>query len=264
MWHLAKNQGLELSTKLPTVVEFSTECQTGQHQVSESFTIFVQEQQISKQLMQMFCDDPEIKRQFASVKAYWGIDDSTTMMLVGKGIADITKVKQNVMGALAATRTHGYEAIASYPDYTAYLIAMNEKPELTKQYLLDKTIGLLNYPTSRSGHIAPKQLFSDLGLSFEKMQIVYASSHDELRDLLSTGKVDIISSYWQQEDHNRFSKDYAAQIKRGLAGNTWYLKMHKNNTRLYCAAQKILAEYSVKQPLHYYSKLKLLHPENCQ
>lgn len=103
--------------------------------------------------------------------------------------------------------------------------------------------------------ILPKQVFKDLDINIANLNILYASSHNELRDLLANGKVDIIASFWKENDKDRFSKNYITPLSNNITGTRWYLKMQQNNTDLLCAVQEHLMAMSKDQELHYYQNV---------
>ncbi|MFM9598144.1 hypothetical protein ACKI1O_53795, partial [Streptomyces scabiei] len=75
----------------------------------------------------------------------------------------------------------------------------------------------------------------------------YASSHSELRELLANGQVDIIASFWKNDDQHHFSKNYITPISNNIVGTRWYLKMDHDNTDLLCAIQTRLLDLSKSQ-----------------
>lgn len=263
VWSMGQLHKEDEVVALPPIIDPTTECETSSINNVRSFVIYSGGEQRAKTLNQIVCQNNIVSKQFGKVLSYWGVSDSNTLRMLGNGKADLALVKENIMTALKAEQTHGYKKIAYYPNYQSYLLALNEKPQLTKQYLLDKTIGLLVYPTSRSGHILPKQLITKLGLSLSKMDIVYASSHSELRELLIEGKVDIISSYWKVEDSERFSKNYAVSIADSVSGSAWYLKLAKQNDDLMCAARAFLKDFATQHSSSYYKNLKLVPSSQC-
>ena len=248
---------------LPPVIDPTTECQTLSQSNVRSFVIYSGGETNSRLLNSIVCKNDVVNRQFGTVSSFWGVSDANTISMLGNGKADLALVKENIMSALKAELTHGYRKVAFYPNYQSYLIALTEKPQLTKEYLLDKTIGLVVYPTSRSGHILPKKLLTQLGLSLSKMDIVYASSHGELRELLISGKVDIIASFWKEEDAKQFSKNYAVSIADSVSGTAWYLKLARQNDDLFCAARQFLAEFASQQSSSYYKSLQLVPAAYC-
>jgi len=264
IWQLAVLVGPERPSTIDNFIVQSHECVTDSINQTSYFYIYSSGGTTAKHLNREACDDSVVNKQFGLVKSYWGVTDVNTIQIIGKGIATLALVKENIMDALKAEETHGYKKIAIYPNYQAYFIARTEKPVLEKSYLLDKTIGLINYPTSRSGHIIPKQVLSDLGLSLKRLNIVYASSHSQLRKLLAEGKVDIISSYWQQEDENNFSANYRTAVSSPVSGSSWYLKLSEQNNDLLCASQLILQRFSEKQSRSYYQNLTLVPYQICE
>ena len=174
---------------------------------------------------------------------------------------DLALIKKNVVEAFGADEIYGLTRIAAHPNYSAYFISLREKPVLDKEYLLGKRFGLLDYPSSRSGHIVPKTVMQELGLSANNVDINYYSSHKELRRALLAGEVDIISSYWAVEDNESLSKNYAMPLQETVSGMQWFLKMQTKNTDLFCAMQQVVKDISDSHPRPYYKTLIL--EEGC-
>jgi hypothetical protein len=240
----------------PILIETSIECQTTAKENKNQLIVFTPSKSIAKLLTHRLCNDNVVAKQYGSVVGFWGYRSADSFEFVGKGIADLILAKNNIMAAFRAESTYNYQPVVGFSDYTAFFISSKEKPVIAKQYFLDKRIGLLDYPTSRSGHILPKQTFKDLGINIANLSVTYASSHSELRDLLANGQVDIIASFWKESDAARFSKNYITSMSRNVAGTRWYLKMQQNNTDLLCAVQSHLLKMSRKQILHYYQDVQ--------
>ena len=218
---------------------------------------------MAKKIMQELCHNPLVTKQFGEIVSYWQTEERDVLQLIGKGVVDLLLVKQNFIQAFGYDSTYSYKMIASYSDYDAFLVSSREKPILTKEYLLGKRIGVIDYPTSRSGYIAPMRLLKQLDLATEQVELVYAKSHRQLRKLLKNGQVDIISSFWKQEDEKDFSRNYITPLENQISGSKWYLKMLGQNTDLKCAVQKILIEQATKtERSKYYQNIKIIQPCN--
>ncbi len=248
---------------LAPLISASLECTTNSVGNERTFLIYSAGESNSTLLNTIACTDAIINKQFGTVLSYWGVSDQNSIGLLGNGKADLALVKENIMNALRAEETHGYRKVAYYPDYQTYFIALTEKPILSKEYFVDKKVGLLVYPTSRSGHIVPKKVLTSLGLSLDRMSISYASSHQELREMLVEGKVDIISSFWDDADEQQFSRNNITQISDSVSGTAWYLKMPTENVDLLCATQQFLSKLAEMQLTSYYKDLKLVESVDC-
>ena len=262
-WYAGVFSSAIKSEDLSNLISESLSCQTKSVKNSDVFVVFITDQGMASKLLSSLCSNQTINRQYGEVSIQWSHNEQEIIQYVGKGIADLALVKENVMLAFAVETTYRYQTIAQYQDYSTYLISLKEKPVLTKQYLWGKRLGLLDYPSSRSGHIVPKGLMNDLGISEANMEIVYVNSHEALRDLLAAGKVDIISSFWKDEDEQRFSANYITPIKTKVSGSKWYLKMETRNTDLICEIQNTLLRLSTETQSDYYSQLQLI-PNHCQ
>ena len=71
------------------------------------------------------------------------------------------------------------------------------------------------------------------------------------------GDVDIISSYWAEDDSDRFSRNYATPLQESIGGMQWYLKMQTQNTDLFCAMQSVVHEIAMARPRPYYKNITL-------
>ena len=223
----------------------------------ETFDVYVTDVSIATMAIDRLCSNEVIKRQFGNVSIVVGQNDYDTFRYINHGVVDLALVKSNVVEAFGADDIYGFQNIASHPDYSAYFIALREKPRLTKEYLLGKRIGILDYPSSRSGHIVPKTVLKSLGLSENNVELEYFNSHKELRRALLAGDVDIISTYWGSNDDQILSKNYATALIDNVSGMRWYLKMQTRNTDLLCATQKIIQAISDTHPRSYYQNVEM-------
>lgn len=262
-WFIGAINNEKKIVELPKLISESITCHTHAATNSAKFIVFITDKPMAEGLLTELCNMPAINRQYGSVEIHWSHNEQEISQYVGKGLADLALVKDNVMQAFATQVTHGYKVIAQYQDYAAYLFSLKEKPQLSKQYLWGKRLGLLDYPSSRSGHIIPKGLLIELGMTDDNLQITYVKSHEALRQLLASGEVDIISTFWQEQDQERFSKNYITAIETKVSGSKWYLKMLTDNTDLVCDLQKSLSQLAKDMHSQYYSQL-LLSSSMCQ
>lgn len=226
----------------------------------DSFDIYVTDKTVAVKAIDSFCKNKVIQRQFGNVNVVLGQSDYDTFRYINHGVVDLALVKSNVVEAFGADQIYGYETIASHPDYSAYFIALKEKPVLSKEYLLGKRIGILDYPSSRSGHIVPKTVLKSLGINDDNISLVHFNSHKDLRSALLAGDVDIIASYWGKGDETLLSKNYITALHEGVSGMRWYLKMQTRNTDLRCAAQQVIKALSGSHSRAYYQSVELLQP----
>ena len=237
-------------------------CKTGLDENNDVFLAYITDVRIAYMVNERLCSDATIKRQYNAINVIIGQSDYDTFRYINHGVADLALVKKNIVDAFGADQIYGLTKVAAHPDYSAFFISLREKPQLTKEYILGKRIGLLDYPSSRSGHIVPKTVLHELGLTDSNVDIVYYSSHKELRRALLAGEIDIISTYWAQEDSEKFSKNYAAPLLESVSGMQWYLKMQTKNTDLFCAVQSVVNDIATTHPRPYYRNISLV--EGCK
>ena len=117
-----------------------------------------------------------------------------------------------------------------------------EKPEITKEYFLDKKIGLVADPNSQIGHYFPTETFKLLNLEPTSLDILYLNSHKTLRKYLHADKVDVIESYWNKKMEASVSKAYIHPMPNSLSQNEWYLKMQSDNHEVVCVIQDAITQ----------------------
>jgi hypothetical protein len=238
------------------ILAHSYKCQTSSLANKSVLIVHVPEESLAVSLKTQLCANKVVAKQYGYVELYWGGSLAEQIEFLAKGVADIVLSKQNVMRALMADSTHNYRPIIGYQNYTAFFISNKEKPQLNKAYFLDKKIGLLDYPISRSGHILPKKAFKNLDIDLDALDIVYASSHSELRDMLASGDIDLISSYWRKDDQKRFSNNYTTPISGEIIGSRWFLKMNDENTDLACELQSVISQIVRLENSSYFDQLE--------
>lgn len=241
---------------LQPVQNHKYECETTSSENRAVFRVKVPTDYLAKQVLPALCQNDVIKRQYGHVEVFWGGSLAEQIEFFGKGIADLILSKDSILQALRADATHNYMPIIGYSSYSAFFISNKEKPKLEKAYFLDKKIGLLDYPTSRSGHILPKKAFKSLDLDIANLDIVYVSSHSALREKLANNEVDIIASYWNdKKDETLFSHNYITPIGENITGSRWYLKLSEENTDLACAVQSVTKEIAQSEGTAYFDSL---------
>ncbi|MBE0357632.1 type 2 periplasmic-binding domain-containing protein [Pseudoalteromonas phenolica] len=257
VWLLSQLVIADISINLRPVQEHKLHCQTASGENHASFRVKVPTKQLADQILPALCKNSVVRRQFGHVEVFWGGSLAEQIEFFGKGIADLILSKDSIMQALHADATHNYTPIIGYSSYSAFFISNKEKPKLEKAYFLDKRIGLLDYPTSRSGHILPKKAFKSLDLDINSLNITYVSSHKVLREKLSNNEVDIIASYWNDKiDEQYFSHNYITPIGENITGSRWYLKLTEHNTDLACAVQSITKQIAQSVGSAYFDSLE--------
>ncbi|MCC2605055.1 hypothetical protein [Planctobacterium marinum] len=244
---------------IPTVLSFRDNCKTISGKNNDALVLAVQIENMAKELMTSLCKNPTVSKQFGEVRAHWMPNEREMLDFVGKGLVDLVLIKDNFIHAFNSDEVYGYEEVASYNKYAAFFIGLREKPILNKEYLLGKRIGILDYASSRSGHIAPMTLFKELDLDENQVQLVYGKSHQQLRWFLENGSVDIISTYWSDADAERFNSEYRTALVSEIEGSKWYLKEADKNTALKCAIQQELSNLAL-QDQGYYRQLTVTRP----
>ena len=211
---------------------------------NDRFVILVSSWDWGKNLSNTLCNNESFSKQFGEVYAHWGYTHNDFFKSLYSGDADLAFIRPQQMDTFNIQDTYGYIKIAEYRSYKSFFISRKEMPKLSQSYFLNKRIGLLSKKTSRSGFILPLQKLKELGVDIDELDIIYASSHYQLRELIKKGDVDIIASYWGEDDTSWSEEKYAVNISPDTSGSAWYIKSDKKNQPLNCILMDTLKEWS--------------------
>lgn len=155
-----------------------------------------------------------------------------------------------------------YTALATYPPYGVYLIAIAESPKCDDSYMSGKSLGLLADPSSESGH---RYIKSCINKKINKMNfprfVSKFPSHIYLRKALLKGEVDIISSYWTEDLHIKYPEWKATKIGDVPNGRrpTWFFEMDNHPKAVVCAITEALVSYAKTIKKKYWRDIRLLY-----
>jgi hypothetical protein len=210
-----------------------------------------------KQLVDSLCDDARVSKRVDSIRGQWQHENITSLKLLQTRAFDLLAGKSSNIERSEVQGIAGYEAIAKYRTYPSYLInGTSSPPALTTQYLAGKRIGLREYAGSRSGRIVPLQALIKSGINFDLIEIKYYQSHGALRDALSSGEVDLIGTYWDDEDSKKFNPLGRLLLEEDTSPTTWYLVPSDTDTM--CAVVDALKRLAKSSKPDYFRDIDFL------
>lgn len=199
---------------------------------------------------------PVLGGRYRSVRAEWSLSDEVLSRLIFEGYFDLLQLRPEEAQEPDGPFSRYYQRISYYPPYKVFLLARDAAPVLTAEYLRSRRIGLLEDPTSRSGYRVPMQVFRDLGLDRQQLQLSLYDSHNELRLALERGEVDVIGSYWDPPQKARFPDWHPLEIGGVKEGLNWFLANEVfDNTQERCAVIDALEHFEVGSGDPYFAKL---------
>ena len=236
-------------------VEYNTyECDT-ESGVTEIFRLHALDGKSGRELSDLLCNNSQIRQRFGSVVVQWKHKNIEDEFLLHNRFYDLlvsppSEIEQTPVGRLA-----GYEKIASYTSYDGYFVARKglPKPVLDVNYWNKKKVGLIRDPGSRSGHITPLGMLRKSGIGDEVYKVTWFESHFDLRMALKDGDVDLIGSYWGEDDIEDYGDLPRMQISKQTP-SSWYLL--ENEKIVKCAVWHSLKEVASNSSIKYFSDLK--------
>jgi phosphonate transport system substrate-binding protein len=164
-----------------------------------------------------------LSSSYSAVEADWHRQDATLGHAIAERRLHLLLLRKEDPATLQPFFFTNFRPIAYYPAYDVRLIGRDTTPTLDSNYLLSRTIGLLTTADSRSGNIVPLTAFQLSGIDVSRLSIRRYPSHLELRRALDSGEVDLISSYWDEVDGEKFPDWRTLRIGEVREGHIWFL-----------------------------------------
>lgn len=233
---------------------------------SEQFRVYVFADFVGKELCSGLSENSALGGLYSSVKTEWSIRTEVLSRLIFQRHFALLQLRPDEASEAGGTFSEDYRRISYYSPYKVFLINREGPPEINDEYLSTRRIGLLRNTKSRSGYRVPMQLFRDLGLELQQLQLKYYSSHEELRLALETGDVDVISSYWDSSEKEKFPNWHRLEVGGVSEGLNWYV-----NKEVYadidarCAVVNTLERVEERSGNPYFAKLSFTSDakKNC-
>lgn len=210
-------------------------------------------------LSEYLCKKTRLDNDITKVILQWNQDDITDSTTLSSMRYDLVALKPDRLNTQQFKLLSNYIKIAQYGEYSSFLISLTSTPEISRLYLADQTIGLLNKESSFSGHIIPKAFFRQNNINVSKLSLKFYPSHRALRKALETNEVTLIASYWQEDkDGRRFTQAKKLKLDYDIESSSWFLKRDHINTKVHCAVEEALRYQSQRASSTYFKKMDIV------
>lgn len=170
------------------------------------------------------CPKLDILADTADIQFLWALDDGAMLKAAKTLPHKVLFTKPHIANHLAVKKLSPMARIGHYRPYGSYFITLDgQSAQLTRAWFTGKRLGILGNESSRSGHLIPLEKLRVLGVDGQRIKLVKAESHQELRMLLIQGRVDVIASYWGKGDEIIHPGAIATPVEDGIEGAGWYM-----------------------------------------
>jgi hypothetical protein len=224
------------------VIEYNTyRCSTGNAGSDRVLRVFEVRDASSEQLADALCMSKVVGELFSAVEVRWQHHARTDIRNLYEQRFDLGVGRPQVIEKPEVRKITSYVPIAGYPEYASYLISLTDTPVLSADYLSGKRLGLIHNTESLAGYQVPRRAMAGLGIAPATLQITYYRNHDQLRQALLQGNVDLIASSWLEEkDSVLLAGSHRLLLDSGIAGARWYLLPEWIDTPLHCVVAGLL------------------------
>ncbi len=206
----------------------------------------------------------QLSAKVSQVAVSWQLDSTDIQNRVKQGQFDLVMGRVHLLESFSTSHLQDYIPIAKYPGYTASLITLGAlAPQLNLEYLVEKRIGILKSDKSLSGRNIPIKAIRQAGIDMKELQITEVSSHSELRSKLFNNELDVIASYWDDNDLVKHPKMQHLKLREHTEGSKWYLLSGWNKETYRCDIENALIQSGTESDNPF---LRLVYPteDSCR
>ncbi|NND67306.1 MAG: hypothetical protein HKN19_06955 [Halioglobus sp.] len=175
---------------------------------------------------------------------------------------DLVLAKPELMegGGVVAGAGVPYRMIAQYQAYGSQLVALSGKPELTREWLAGRRLGLLDDPNSVSAYQVPVSALRERGL-MDAADIVYFRSYREMYRALFAGRVDAIASILSDEGpESELQLPDGLVLAQNLPGPAWFAPDSLIEGAAYCTVLEGILRFGEQTAVNFFRNIQVKEP----
>lgn len=229
-------------------------CSTGNWASDATMHVYGENIRGGQALISALCASGGVQQKYADVSYTWALNEIDLEASIRDFEWDLAFGRRHLFEGTEKIPS-GYTAIAEYAVYKAYLIF---KSATDPDRLPEMKIGILANAESSSGHKVPKAYFRSIGLKPENLALRLYPNHASLRSALASGEVDVIGSYWNETDREKFPEFREMEIQEGLVGSQWFVQSTTFDHAITCIYTSILESLASITEDRYFQNINIL------
>lgn len=233
-------------------------CKAADSIATRPLRVYVFNHRQARRVLDALCDDPALTSAFNGVEVVWQHERAEVFAAL-QGDFDVLVAAPDIV-ARAPLGAAVLAPIAGLADYDAVWLGTAADRPLDADILAQLRIGLLSSPVSMSGRVMPEVALRQSGVDVRALNIRMFRRHEDMRDALLDGQVDLIGTYWnEQTDPERFGSLPRRAIG-GAQGRSWYMERSLLDTALHCRVVEALEAAAAEQADPYFRALEVVRP----
>ncbi len=212
-------------------------------------------------LFHRWCESPAFAAHFGALESRSVHRDYFNLRELHESRYDLVLAKPELIeGAVVAGAGVPYRMIAQYRAYGSQLVALSGKPELTREWLVGRTIGLLDDPNSVSAYQVPISALRERGL-MDVADITYFRSYREMYRALFAHRVDAIASIVSDEGpQSELQVPDGLVLAENLPGPAWFASRELIDSAAYCTVIEGIARFGEETRVDFFRDIRVEVP----
>lgn len=213
-------------------------------------------------LMDSWCHTSEIARHFGSIELRSVHRDHIDLRQLYESRYELVLAKPELIAGLGRVGTRGadYELLAHYPDYGSQLVSLKGRPELSRDWLEGKRLGLLDDPNSVSAYQIPMAALRRAGLEAVPT-FLYFRSYRQLYTALFEGRIDVIPALLSEEGpDSRLQLPPGLVLEETIPGPAWFMRRELLGKQVHCDLLAALEQLGPEAEIDYFRHLRVVRP----
>lgn len=211
-------------------------------------------------LMDSWCHASEIGQHFGAIELRSVHRDHIDLRQLYESRYDLILAKPELIAGLGRAGSRGaeYELLAHYPDYGSQLVSLQGRPELSRDWLQGRRLGLLDDPNSVSAYQIPMAALRRAGLE-DVPTFVYFRSYRQLYAALFEGEIDVIPALLSEEGpDSRLQLPPGLVLEETIPGPAWFIRRELLGKREHCDLLAALVRLGPDAEIDYFRHLRVV------
>ncbi|TXS95408.1 hypothetical protein FV139_05845 [Parahaliea maris] len=224
----------------------SVSCTTGAAAGKDNLQILTLTDAYVEELATATCAGEAVARDYSDVTISWRPRSFLSGKDILEGRYDLFWNREHLVLGMVPEFFDYYQPLLETPSYAVYWFSRGGLPEMTREYLEGKVVGLLDDPSSQTFYQRPMNALHEAGIELTDQQLrLYPDPHALYR-AFTTGEVDIISGPIFLAERFQLAYEHQLLIEDRVTSGTWYVNRRLVGSGVEC---DLLAALGVTNPL---------------
>lgn len=216
-------------------------CSTGSSNTLPSFHVLTLTSQLAVELADQLCASELIRGNYSAVEITWHPRAFLRAEHLVEGQYQLFWNRRHIVEGLTPDAHTYYLPIVDSPRYSLYWVSLDSPPQLTPEYLVDKTVAFSQDQQSLSFYLRPMAALAAAGIELTPEQKRFYPGVKGILKAFLQGEVDIVSSTGSNLRNLTQHTLHFTLMDDDVPSGSWFLQRSHYSPELACELSGILS-----------------------